>query len=250
MRTVRQVAKAARISVRTLHHYDAIGLLKPGHVGTNGYRYYGRAELLRLQQILFYRELGLPLGEIGAILDDPGFDPLAALKDHRAALAARVDRYRDLISTIDRTIASLEKDEAMEDEEYYAGISPATRERWEREAIGFWGEEAVRAAQAKARSFSKEDVAAIQAEMEAIRSDFQRLFRQGAAPGSEAAQAVTARHYAWVCHSWTPDAAAFKGLGRFYVENPEFRGTYDDGALPGTAEFIAEAMAIYADRSL
>ena len=250
MRTVRQVAKAARISVRTLHHYDAIGLLKPGHVGANGYRYYGREELLRLQQILFYRELGLALVEIGSILDDPGFDPLVALRGHRTALAARIDQYRDLIRTIDRTIASLEKDETMEDSDYYAGIAPETRERWQREAVSFWGEDAVRAAQEKARSFSKEEVAAIQAEMEAIRSDFQRLFAEGSAPGSEAAQAVTARHYAWVCHSWTPDAKAFAGLGRFYVENPEFRGTYDDGVLPGTAAFIAEAMAIYAERSL
>lgn len=250
MRTVRQVAKAAGISVRTLHHYDAIGLLKPTHVGANGYRYYGRTELLRLQQILFYRELGFPLGEIGSILDDPGFDPLTALKEHRTALVARIDQYRDLISTIDRTIASLEKDETMEDSEYYAGIAPEKRKRWEREAVEFWGEDAVRAAQAKARSFSPEKVAEIKTEMEAIRSEFQRLFRDGAEPGSEAAQAVTARHYAWVCHSWTPDAAAFKGLGRYYVENPEFRGTYDDGAVPGTAAFIAEAMAIYADRSL
>ncbi|RSU71826.1 MerR family transcriptional regulator [Sphingomonas koreensis] len=250
MRTVRQVAKAARISVRTLHHYDAIGLLKPAHVGANGYRYYGRTELLRLQQILFYRELGMALGEIGSILDDPRFDPLTALKGHRTALAARIDQYRDLIRTIDRTIASLEKDETMADSDYYAGIAPETRERWEREAKHFWGEEAVNAAQVKARSFSKEKVAAIQAEMEAIRSDFQRLFAEGAEPGSDAAQAVTARHYAWVCHSWIPDAKAFAGLGRFYVENPEFRGTYDDGALPGTADFIAEAMAIYADRSL
>lgn len=246
MRTVRQVAKAARISVRTLHHYDAIGLLKPAHVGANGYRYYGRTELLRLQQILFYRELGLALGEIGSILDDPAFDPLAALRSHRTALTVRIDQYRDLI----RTIASLEKDETMEDGDYYAGIAPETRERWEREAIGFWGEDAVRAAREKARGFSKEQVAAIQTEMEAIRGDFQRLFADGAEPGSAAAQAVTARHYAWVCHSWTPDAAAFKGLGRLYVENPEFRGTYDDGALPGTAAFIAEAMAIYAGRSL
>lgn len=250
MRTVRQVAKAARISVRTLHHYDAIGLLEPGHVGANGYRYYGRPELLRLQQILFYRELGLPLGEIGAILDDPGFDPLTALKGHREALEARIGRYRELIATIDRTIASLEKDEAMDDNDYYAGIAPETRERWQREAVAFWGEDAVRAAQDKARGFSKEQVAQIQTEMEAIRSDFQRLFREGAEPGSEAAQAVAARHYAWVCHSWTPDAAAFAGLGRFYVENAEFRGTYEDGALPGTAEFIAAAMAIYAERSL
>jgi len=250
MRTVRQVAKAARISVRTLHHYDAIGLLKPAHVGNNGYRYYGRTELLRLQQILFYRELGLALVEIASILDDPGFDPLVALKGHRTALAARIDQYRDLIRTIDRTIASLEKDETMEDNEYYAGIAPETRERWEREAVEFWGEDAVRAAQVKARSFSKEKVAAIQIEMEAIRGEFQRLFAEGAEPGSDDAQAVTARHYAWVCHSWSPDAKAFAGLGRFYVENPEFRGTYEDGARTGTAEFIAEAMAIYADRSL
>ena len=250
MRTVRQVAKAAGISVRTLHHYDTIGLLKPEHIGANGYRYYSQADLLKLQQILFYRELGLPLGDIRLILDDPAFDPLAALRDHRQALASRIDRYRDLIRTIDRTIASLEKDEAMEDNDYYAGIAPETRARWEREAIGFWGEDRVRAAQAKARSFSKEKIAAIKSEMETIRADFQRLFAEGAAPGSDAAQAVTARHYAWVSHSWTPDAAAFKGLGRFYVENPEFRGTYEDGAGPGTAEFIAEAMAIYADRSL
>ncbi|NWM25245.1 TipAS antibiotic-recognition domain-containing protein, partial [Escherichia coli] len=76
----------------------------------------------------------------------------------------------------------------------------------------------------------KEQVIAIQAEMEGIRADFQRLFAEGAAPGSELVQAVTARHYAWVSHSWAPDAAAFKGLGRLYVENPEFRGTYEDGA--------------------
>lgn len=250
MRTVRQVAKAARISVRTLHHYDAIGLLKPGHVGANAYRWYGKEELLRLQQILFYRELGMPLAEIGAILDDPAFEPLAALRGHRAALEGRIAHYRDLIQTLDHTIASLEGNEEMEDNDYYAGIAPETRDRWQREAESFWGKEAVEAAQAKARSFGKEQVAAIQAEMETIRADFLRLFRDGGAPASDAVQAVTDRHYRWVSHSWMPDAAAFAGLGRHYVENPEFRGTYDDEEIPGCPEFIAEAMAIYADRSL
>lgn len=250
MRTVRRVAKAAGVSVRTLHHYDAIGLLKPGHVGANGYRYYGREELLRLQQILFYRELGLPLAEIAAVLDDPAFDPLAALRGHRTALEGQIGHYRTLIDTIDRTIASLEKDEDMDDNDYYAGIAPETQRRWQHEAEAFWGKEAVAAAQAKARSFSKEQVAAIQTEMETIRADFQRLFREGTDPASAAVQAVTDRHYHWVSHSWTPDAAAFKGLGRYYVENPEFRGTYVDGELPGCPEFIAEAMAVYADRSL
>lgn len=250
MRTVRQVAKAAGVSVRTLHHYDAIGLLKPGHVGTNGYRYYGREELLRLQQILFYRELGLPLAGIGAILDDPAFDPLSALRGHRAALGDRIAHYRTLIRTIDRTIISLENDEDMDTNDYYAGIAPETRDRWQREAEAYWGKDAVAAAQAKARALSKEQVAAIQREMEAIKTDFIGLFRQGADPGCEAVQAVTDRHYRWVSHSWSPDAAAFKGLGHYYVENPEFRGTYDDDKLSGCPEFIAEAMAIYADRSL
>jgi DNA-binding transcriptional MerR regulator len=249
MRTVRQVAKAAGVSVRTLHHYDAIGLLKPAEIGANGYRYYGKAELLRLQQILFYRELGLPLVEIGAILDDPAFDPVAALRGHRKALEDRIAQSRDLIRTIDRTIESLEKDEEMEDNDLYAGITPETRARWESEAENFWGAEALRAAQEKARSFSKEKVAEIKREMVEIRADFTRLFREGADPGSEAAQAVTARHYAWVSNSWTPDAESFRGLGRFYVEHPEFRETYED-ELPGCPDFIAEAMSIYADRSL
>ncbi|MGH6633783.1 MAG: TipAS antibiotic-recognition domain-containing protein, partial [Sphingopyxis sp.] len=158
--------------------------------------------------------------------------------------------YRTLIRTIDRTIVSLEKDEDMEDNDYYAGIAPETRDRWQREAEEFWGKDAVAAAAAKARSFSKEQVAAIQAEMESIRADFQRLFRDGGAPASDAVQAVTDRHYRWISHSWTPDAAAFRNLGRYYVENPEFRGTYDDDKLPGCPEFIAEAIAVYADRSL
>ncbi|MDQ8755450.1 MerR family transcriptional regulator [Sphingosinicella sp. LHD-64] len=248
-RTVSEVADAAGVSVRTLHHYDAIGLLKPAEIGENGYRYYGREELLRLQQILFYRELGLALAEIGPILDDPGFDRLNALRAHRAALEGRIARGRDLIRTIDRTIESLEKDEEMEDCDLYAGISPETRARWESEAERFWGAEAVRAAQEKARSFSKERVAGIKREMEEIRADFTRLFRERADPGSDAVQAVTARHHAWVSNSWTPDAGSFRGLGRYYVEHPEFRGTYED-ELPGCPEFIAEAMSIYADRSL
>ena len=138
----------------------------------------------------------------------------------------------------------------MDDNELYAGIPAETRDRWNKEAVEYWGADAVAAAQAKARALTKEQVAALKEEMEAIRDDFQRLFREGAEVGSDAVQAVTHRHYQWVSTSWTPDAAAFAGLGRYYVDNPEFRGTYDDGALPGCPEFIAEAMAIYAERSL
>src|SRR3981189_3367262 len=108
--TVSQVARLSGVSVRTLHHYDEIGLLKPASVGANGYRYYGREELLRLQQILFHRELGFSLEEIGRTLDAKGFDKVAALKAHRQKLEAATRRYRRLMRTIDETLAALEGD--------------------------------------------------------------------------------------------------------------------------------------------
>src|SRR5438552_18719729 len=105
--TVKRLSKLAGVSVRTLHFYDEIGLLRPGRVGANGYRYYGQAALLRLQQILFYKELGLSLEEIADVLDQPGFDVAQALVAHRRALTERVGRLRRLIETVDQTTAYL-----------------------------------------------------------------------------------------------------------------------------------------------
>src|SRR5947209_6467723 len=98
--TVSEVAKLSGVSVRTLHHYDEIGLLKPACVGENGYRYYGKAELERLQQILFHRELGFPLEEVRRVLDAPDFDRGAALRAHRGRLMAQARRYRALVKTL------------------------------------------------------------------------------------------------------------------------------------------------------
>src|SRR3569833_3100298 len=120
--TVRQVAKLSGVSVRALHHYDEIGLLKPASVGRNRYRYYGQDELLRLQQILLHRELDIPLNEIGAILDDPGFDQLEALRQQRERLVSEAKRYARLVRTIDRTIASLNGAETMRNAELYKGF--------------------------------------------------------------------------------------------------------------------------------
>src|SRR5678815_5477992 len=101
MYTVKQLSDLADITVRTLHHYDEIDLLKPSKVGANGYRYYDDAALLRLQQILFYREIGLELMQIKDILDSPDFDLLSALRSHRAAIQEKTKRLNSLISTID-----------------------------------------------------------------------------------------------------------------------------------------------------
>src|ERR1700740_128547 len=122
--TFSQLAALSGVSVRALHHYDEIGLLKPASVGANGYRYYGREELLRLQQILFHRELGFSLEEIGRTLDAAGFDKAAALKAHRAKLEAETKRYRELMRTIDQTLASLEGEAKMEEKAMYRGFDP------------------------------------------------------------------------------------------------------------------------------
>ena len=105
--TVRQLAAISGVTVRTLHHYDEIGLLRPAIVGANGYRYYGSKELLRLQRILFHRELGVPLSAIAELLDLEGEDEIYVLKQHREKLEAERERYRVLIETIDRTIEVL-----------------------------------------------------------------------------------------------------------------------------------------------
>ena len=137
--TVKQVAKLSGVSVRALHHYDEIGLLKPASIGRNRYRYYGQDELLRLQQILLHRELDFPLGEIGVILDDPDFDQLAALHRQRDKLAGQAKRYARLVRTVDRTIASLKGDETMRNAELYKGISPEKQAEYEAWLIDRYG---------------------------------------------------------------------------------------------------------------
>src|SRR5215475_11758950 len=129
--TVKQLAAISGITVRTLHHYDEIGLLKPASVGANGYRYYGREELLRLQQILFHRELGFSLEEIGRVLDAGGFDRVAALKAHRAKLTADIARHRRLLKTIDQTLAALQGAAKMDENAIYKGFDPEKQAGYE-----------------------------------------------------------------------------------------------------------------------
>jgi DNA-binding transcriptional MerR regulator len=250
--TVSQMAQLSGVSVRALHHYDDIGLLKPAHLGANGYRYYGREELLRLQQILFHRELGLALEEIRALLDDPKFDRLAALRAHRGRLESESARFGHLIATIDRTIAELTGETQMSDKDLYQGFSAEKQAQWEREIVERFGESGAAKIEESKRNFgrmSKEDMAASKAEMEAINLAFVAALAAGEAPDSAKVQALTARHYAWVCRAWKPNRQAYIGMGEMYVSHPDFRATYD-AVRPGLAEYLAAAMRVYAEKEL
>src|SRR5580692_2681466 len=129
--TVKQLAAISGVTVRALHHYDEIGLLKPASVGANGYRYYGRKELLRLQQILFHRELGVPLTAIPELLDLEAEDQIGVLRQQREKLEVERERYRVLIETIDRTISDLQGANIIVNTDLYKGFSPEKQAGYE-----------------------------------------------------------------------------------------------------------------------
>nr|WP_315395933.1 MerR family transcriptional regulator [uncultured Duganella sp.] len=249
--TVKQVAQAAGVSVRALHHYDEIGLLKP-EIGRNGYRYYGQAELLRLQQILFYRELGIDLAGIARMLDDPAFDTRAALVALRRRVEREIARRRDLADTIDRTLALLDAGRPLEPARLFDGVSAHKQAAWEAELEARYGEPAagaIRQARQARAALSPAALLDVKDEIDDIHARFVALIGRALDPGAPEVQAETARHYRWVSRSWRPDAEAYAALGALYADHAEFRAMYD-ALHPRLAGFLAEAMAIHARRVL
>lgn len=250
--TVKQLARLSRVSVRTLHHYDEIGLLKPAFIGENRYRYYGREELLRLQDILFHRELGVPLQEIGKLLELQGPDRVAILREHRAWLAERVERSRQLLQTIDRTIAELNGDGAMDDKDLYQGFSPekqAEYEDWLVDRFGGDMRQRIEDSKAKLSSLDKEAMAARLAEGEAASVALAQAFKAGARPDDATNDPLLARHHAWIAAMWDKvcPPEAYAGLADLYREHPDFRATFERNGA-GFTDWLTAAMKAYAAR--
>jgi len=250
--TVKQLARLSGVSVRTLHHYDEIGLLRPAFVGENRYRYYGREELLRLQDILFHRELGVPLQEIGRLLALEGRDRVAILREHRAWLAERVERSRQLLATIDRTIGQLDGAGTMDDKDLYQGFAPekqAEYEDWLVDRFGGDMRERIEDSKARVAALGKDGMAARLAEGEAASVALAAVFRAGAAPDDAANDPLLARHHAWIAAMWdracTP--AAYAGLANLYLEHPDFRANFDRNG-EGFTDWLVTAMKAYAGR--
>ena len=252
--TVKEVAKLSGVTVRTLHHYDQVGLLKPAQVGDNGYRYYGREELLRLQQILFHRELELPLEAIADVLDRPGFDRLAALKRHRKALSAKASRYRKLIHTLDQTLAALEGETDVKDEDLYKGFAPEKQAAYEAELIDRFGEQArasIEASKTALKKWSKADWERSGREYAEVEAAMGKALADGLPADSDPVRVLIRRHHAWIGLMWnrTPSAEAYAGLGQMYTDHPDFRARYE-AVQPGLAEYLAGAMRSFAEREL
>jgi DNA-binding transcriptional MerR regulator len=235
----------AGVSVRTLHHYDHIGLLEPPARTAAGYRLYGETELLRLQQILFFKELDLPLSEVRSILDDPEFDQVRALQAHRRMLEGRVERLAQLLQTVDKTIQKLTEDTmSMTDEELYEGFTKEQIERYKREAREMYDPALVEDSQRRVGKMSKTQWEVVKLKGDEVTRGIAGLMDRE--PGDPEVQALIARHHAWIENFYPASADVYRGLGQLYTSHPEFRAFYD-GYRPDLADFMAAAMARYAD---
>jgi DNA-binding transcriptional MerR regulator len=249
MHTVKQLARLSGVSVRTLHYYDQIGLLSPAQVGANGYRYYGREQLLRLQQILLHRELGLPLEAISVMLDS-GRSRLELLREHRQQLLLRTNHFRELIATIDRSIAELEGGEKVDTRHLYAGFSAEKQAAYEAQLVERFGapmRASIESSRQNLAAMGKEGIAARMHELAEVETALAGHCRRQTAAGDPLLTALLVRHRAWVSGMWGKSCPAWRyaGLADLYESHPDFRARYETLA-PGLSDYLPAVMRAYA----
>jgi len=247
--SINALAKLAGVTPRALRWYDETGLLKPLRTTTAGYRVYGPQQVERLQDILFYRELGFELAAIRAILDDPAFDRQAALQSHLTALEQQKKRLEGLITTLQKTLSELQGEITMMDiEKFEAFKQKAIDEneaKYGKEAREKYGDEAVDQSNAKMMGLSPEDYRRWQALDEAIRSSLSAAVMAGAEPTGEEGRRIATLHGEWLSFSWeTYSPQAHAGLARMYTCDERFTAYYDK-EVPGCAAFLRDAILAY-----
>jgi DNA-binding transcriptional MerR regulator len=241
----------SRVTSRTLRHYDRIGLLRPATVSGGGLRYYGREELLRLQQILVLRDLGLPLETIAAVVND-GRDEVEQLRRHHRWLLEERDRFARLAETVKATIEKLEGGETMRPEDLFENFDPAKQERYEAELVQRYGDDVVphiEESKQRMSRWSKADADRVQAEWAGFGPALAGMIAEGRPSDDPVVQQTIAGHYRWICNFWTPNRDSYPGLGQLYVDSPEFRAQFD-AIDPRLAEFFRDAMTAYAQANL
>lgn len=244
MLTVKQLSQLAGVTPRTLHHYDEIGLLKPSRVGENGYRYYGEEALLRLQQILFYRELDLPLEDIKRIMGRRDYDVLSALESHRTELGRRIERLERLIRTVDHTVEHLKGNKEMSTKQYFEAFSDAQQAEYEKEAAQMYDPATVKESNRKWKSYSAAEKQRIGEEGNQVYADLLAAMPKGAS--SREAQAAVARWRKHIEYFWIPSDEQLLGLADLYNTDTRFKANFDK-IDPGLAAFMKAAVKIYVE---
>lgn len=240
------LAKMAGVTVRTLQYYDRIGLLKPSNKTGAGYRVYREKELLKLQQILFYRELDFPLNSIKSLINKRDFNMIRALEKHKQMLEQRSIRTAGLINTVDKTIKKLkEVKTVLKDEELYEGFSKKEIRDIKKEVDEKYDPKVVKESNENVRKMTKEQFAVVKQEGEQIAKDLASVMDKG--PASPEAQKVIARHFAHLNNFYKPSVEMYRGLGRLYIEDERFKAYYEKYA-GNLAFFVQKAIDVFCDR--
>lgn len=243
----------AGISVRTLHVYDKLGLLRPMLRTPANYRLYGEIEMLRLQQILFYKELDYPLKEIASILDNPAFDIIQSLQTHKKILTEKRNRLNTLLNTIDRTIEHLTYKNMENFEELYEGMAREEATSYRKKAVEKWGEEAVTRSEKALLELPKLDLERLKTDQKDITQQLLGLMSESAE--SDVVQYQIARHYANIRSFWGVSdptdlkAEQYKGLGNLYASDERYTAI-DGKPAPAFAKFMRDAITYFADTKL
>jgi DNA-binding transcriptional MerR regulator len=246
---VGEVAALAGVTVRTLHHYDRIGLLSPSERTPAGYRRYTPSDLDRLHQVLVYRELGFPLEEIATLLDDPAADPVAHLRRQLALLRDRLDRTRAMVAAVEKEMEARTMGISLTPEERFEVFDENDPSQYDAEVEERWGEtDAYRESRRRTSSYTKDDWLRIKAEGADVERRFAQALRSGVAADSEQAMDVAEEHRQHISR-WFYDCPPemHAGLGRMYVEDERFTAHYEEIA-PGLAQYVSTAVQANAAR--
>lgn len=246
--TVQHLGKLAGVSTRTLRYYDEIELLKPARINSSGYRIYGPAEVDRLQQILFYKELGIGLDSIKEIVTAPSFNGAIALKEHHQQLLDKRKQLDVLIANVEKTIALTEGRITMTDKEKFEGFKQKmiddNEEKYGKEIREKYGDDMVNMSNHKLKNMTQDQHDEATQLAKEVNTALAEAFKYGD-PASEMAQAAADLHKQWLSYYWNEySKEAHAGLAQMYVDDERFKAYYDE-KKPGTAEFLRDAIHIY-----
>ncbi|MCP1182012.1 MerR family transcriptional regulator [Paenibacillus sp. 1781tsa1] len=249
------VSGMSGVSLNELSQYAETGLLNPAFGDLDEAIYYEKQELLRLQQILFCKEVGMEENEIGPMLRDDPQDVIRIMKQHRIEILEKALRLHGLIQTLDKTIAHLQGDQEIDEHELYIGFVDKGRHQLLNESgsnpvnndVKRVQKESVQKSDQEIKS--KEDYLDSQAKIDQVHLDLQQAIEDGLEPGSAKVQRIIGRHLEWIKGYYTPTAEIYRDLANLYVEHKNFRQMYD-GYHPRLAEFLRDGMMIKAEHDL
>lgn len=249
--TVKQVAAIAKVSVRTLHHYDAVGLFTASSRSEAGYRLYDDRDLERLQQILFFKELGFALGDIRRIMLDPTFDRRTALLAQRRLLAEKAQRTEAMLTAIDLALLALEEGRTMDTDEMFEVFGDFDPKEYEDEVNERWGDtDAYRESMRRTARYTKADWERCRTESDAINREISVLMDAGVSPTDPPAMDAVEKHRLQIDRWFYPCSHEMhRNLGEMYVANPRFTSTYET-IHPGMAEYVRDAIRANAERQV